>query len=211
MKVVDIYIRFKNPPNLQEHMLRVAKVGLFIHDHWIGENIDRELLKKVCLLHDVGNIVKFNIQKYPHFLGNEIKRADYWMEVQKEVIEKYGTDDHEVTGKMLTEAGINPEIIKTVLDMSYWNAPIISASDNWILKILLYSDLRVSPTGIITIKARLDDVHSRLAHYKGRMDLYEAGLAIEKQIAQKLNITVDDITNESIKRDDDDLLQTELE
>jgi hypothetical protein len=88
---------------------------------------------------------------------------------------------------MLTEAGIDPKIVQAVLDMSYWNAPKIANGNNWILKILLYADLRVSPTGVIPIKARLDDIHSRLAKYKNRMDLYEAGLQIEKQIQEKNN------------------------
>lgn len=211
MTVLDIYTKLKNPPNLQEHMLRVTKVALFIYDHWNGTPIDKDLLLRVTLLHDVGNIVKFNMQKYPHFLGDEIKRVDYWIDVQKEVKEKYGTDDHEVTGKMLSELKVNPIIIQTVLDMSYWNAPIIAKSDNWILKILLYSDLRVSPTGIIPIKERLDDVHSRLEKYKERMDLYEEGLEIENQIQQNVSCKLSDITNETTQADENQFLALQIE
>lgn len=211
MTVLDIYTKLKNPPNLQEHMLRAAKVGLFIYDHWKGNPIDRDLLLQVILLHDVGNIVKFEMHKYPHFLGDEQKRINYWIEVQQEVIEKYGSDDHEVTGKMLSELKINPSIVKNVLDMSYFNAVLIARSDNWILKILLYADLRVSPTGIIPIRKRLDDVHSRLEKYKKRPDLYAAGIEIENQVQQNMDCNVSEITNENVVQDDNQFLTLQID
>jgi hypothetical protein len=211
MKVIDVYTRFKNPPNLQQHMLQVAKVGLFIQEHWKAESIDKVLLTKVLLLHDIGNIVKFDIQRYPHFLGEaERERAGYWLQVQKEIIQKYGSDDHEVTEKMLQEANIDPEVIKIVVAMSYTNAVTIAASQDWILKILLYADLRVSPTGIISLKDRLDDVHTRLPKYKERNDLYDAGFLIEQQIQSNLNVPVSDITDEKVAVDDALLLHTTL-
>ena len=211
MTIYQIYTKLKNPPNLQKHMLRVTKVGLFIYDHWTGEPINNDLLLKAALLHDVGNIVKFNIEKYPHFLGEEQKRANYWIKAQKEIIEKYGTDDHKATREMLTELGVNPEVTQIVFDKSYPNGPKIAQSNNWILKILLYSDLRVSPTGVISIKERLDDLHSRLEKYKNREDLYEAGLQIEHQVQENMTIDVSNITDERIARGDTQLLSTEIE
>jgi hypothetical protein len=159
----------------------------------------------------VGNIVKFNIQKYPQFLGEEQSRAQYWMEVQEEMIKKYGTDDHLTTKQMLTELEISQEIVNNVYEMSYWNAPVIKSGDNWVLKILLYSDLRVSPSGIISIKERLDDVHARLEKYKDRTDLYDAGLDIEKQIQENLTVSVLDINDNSTKVDDKELLGIQID
>lgn len=211
MTIAEIYTKLKNPPNLQEHMLQVAKVALFIFEHWKGSEINKSSLITAALLHDVGNIVKFDIEKYPHFLGTEQKRADYWMRLQKEVIEKYGTDDHKVTEQMLTELGVNPEIIKTILEMSYWNVLEISKSDNWILKILLYADLRVSPQGVIPIRQRLDDLYTRLEKYKNRMDLYELGLEIEKQIQQHLTTGVSNITDETIAVDEKPFKEFQIE
>ncbi len=211
MKVIDVYTRFKNPPNLQQHMLRVAKVGLFIQKNWKAEPIDKDLLTKVLLLHDIGNIVKFDIQKYPHFLGEvERERADYWLAVQKETIQKYGYDDHAVTEKMLQETNIDSAVVKIVVAMSYTNAVTIAASQDWILKILLYADLRVSPTGIIPLKDRLDDVHTRLPKYKDRNDLYDAGVLIEQQVQSNITVPVSDITNDNVAIDDEYLLHTIL-
>ena len=211
MTISEIYRALKNPPNLQQHMLRVAKVSLFILNHWQGKPIHKELLIKAALLHDVGNIVKFNIKKYPHFLGEEQNRAQYWIAVQEEMIKKYGTDDHLTTKSMLNELGVADKIVNTIYSMSYWNAPAIKDSDDWVLKILLYSDLRVSPNGIISIRERLDDLYSRLEKYKNRIDLSNAGTEIEKQIQQNLNANIIDINDETTKTDENKLLKIQVE
>lgn len=210
MTIVEIYKILNNPPNLQEHQIRTARVSLYIANYWQGEPIDKELLLSVALLHDVGNIVKFDIEKYPHFLGKEQERAEYWKSIQKEMVAKYGTDDHRVTKQMLTELGVSEEIVNTIYAMSYPNAPEIVSSDNWILKILLYSDLRVSPTGIISIRERLDDVHSRLEKYKNRQDLYESGIALENQIQEHIAGKAEDITDETTETDEEKLLQIQV-
>lgn len=171
MTVQEIYIKLQNPPNLQNHMVQVAKVALFIYDHWNGDSLDKHLLLQTTLLHDVGNIVKFDIQKYPEYMGAEKSRIDYWMKVQKEIIDKYGADDHAVTEKMLSELKIDPIVIDNILSKSYSNTITIAKSDNWILKILLYADLRVSPTGVISLRERLDEVRERLEKYRDRIDL----------------------------------------
>lgn len=91
MAIQDIYSKFAIAPNLQRHMLTVTKLALFLCDHWQGPPIGKELLTKACLLHDLGNIVKFDLEKYPHFLEEEQGRVEYWKQKQKEIIAKYGT------------------------------------------------------------------------------------------------------------------------
>lgn len=71
MTIKEIYKMFRVPPNLQEHMIRVAKVARFIFDHWVGPKLDWQKLEKICLLHDLGNVVKFDLDRYPEFLGRE--------------------------------------------------------------------------------------------------------------------------------------------
>ena len=71
MKVVEVYKKFGIPPNLQEHMLRVFEVTSYIEKHWKGETVDWDLAKKIALLHDLGNVVKFDFDKHPEFLGSE--------------------------------------------------------------------------------------------------------------------------------------------
>ena len=211
MTVQEIYTKLQNPLNLQEHMLSVAKVAMFIYDHWNGDSLDKDLLLQTTLLHDVGNIVKFDMQKYPEYMGEEQSRIDYWMKVQKEIIDKYGADDHSVTEKMLSEFKIDPIVINNILSKSYSNTIGIVKSDNWILKILLYADLRVSPTGVISLRKRLDEVRERLEKYKDRTDLYEAAIEVENQIQQNISCNVSEITDKRIAQSDSPFLGLKIE
>jgi len=79
MKLLEVYKKFGSPPNLQEHMLRVCGVTTYIGKHWIGkEGVDWVRVKAISLLHDIGNVVKLDFEKYPQFLGEEIKNVDHW-------------------------------------------------------------------------------------------------------------------------------------
>ena len=47
-------------PNLAMHQLRVAGVAMQICES-LDTNIDTNSVVKACLLHDMGNIIKFNL------------------------------------------------------------------------------------------------------------------------------------------------------
>lgn len=209
MTIAEIYDQLGITPNLQEHMLRVTSVALFIQKHWIGEQLDPELLKTMLMLHDVGNIVKFDFDKYPEFLGDEIKRVDYWKDKQKETITKYGADDHDATVAMLEELRISSQISQRIYDMGYWNVKVISERNDWMLKVALYSDLRVGPMGILSMTDRVNDIHDRLAKYKNKPELIGYSQELEKQIQENMDAPVDRITDEDIETDRS-LLQLEL-
>lgn len=213
MKVRGIYKKYKIIPNLQEHMLRVTKVVLFIIDHWQGRKIDKELIKKAALMHDLGNIVKFDFVKNRDLSGNEHRRLDYWLEVQKEMIKKYGKNDHQATKKMLEEMGIDSEILEIIMSKSFHHSMKMEKSDNWSLKILFYADLRVGPFGIASLKERFKEVIPRLKIYREADNLNElvkACYRIEKQIQKNLDVDLSEITDELIERDDTELLNTEI-
>lgn len=198
MNIAEIYEKLGISPNLQEHMLRVTSVSLYILQHWNGPEIQSNTLQSILLLHDVGNIVKFDLQKNPEFLGDEIKRIDYWTKRQAETVEKYGTDDHEATMAMLEELGIPDEIRQRIYGMSYWDVENVKNGSDWYLKIALYSDLRVGPFGILTLQERLDDLHTRLEKYRIRPELIGSAKELENHIKERLNISVDTISNETI-------------
>lgn len=183
MTIGDLYTKYTIPPNLQEHMISVATVAKYVCDHWKTSNINPTDIIIACLLHDMGNIVKFDLIKYPHFLGKvEQKRIKFWVKVKQKMIDKFGTDDHEATHKVLEDAGISSYIIKLVNDMSPFNAEAIVKGTDWNLKIMLYADLRVGPMGIIPLKTRLDDIFTRLEKFKGRTDIYDAAIQLDQQI-----------------------------
>jgi hypothetical protein len=182
VEIRSIYERFSVPPNLQGHMLRVAAVAEIVAGRCKEATIDLAELTAACLLHDLGNIVKFDMEKYPQYLGAEIARKSHWKNVQRDMIERYGADDHEATAKMLEEAGVPVPIQELIGYKSFPNAIKIANENDWASKIFLYADLRVAPFGIIPLEERLNELLLRLEKYRGRTDLADAARRIEAQL-----------------------------
>lgn len=209
MKINEIYKKLGIPPNLQEHMFRVCGIVSLIQRHWKGEeNIDWDLTRKMALLHDLGNIVKFDYEKHPEFLGDERKNIEYWKKIQGEIIKKYGSDDNEATRKMLLEIGIDQETADTIFDKRFVNSVHTSQSKKWFLIIVYYADLRALPLRIGSLEERIADIRERYTNYVSRPDfedLVSACETIEKQIQTNINASVTEINektvNEVINRD----------
>ena len=154
-----------------------------------------------------------DLDKHPEFLDKEQVNIDYWKKVQKQIIQKYGTDDHEATKKMLAEIGANEEIAEIVLNKSFDKSLGVKSSSNWALKILYYADFRTLPAGIGTLEERIADVKARMPKYTSRSDfedLVAAGREIEKQLQQNLNVPVSEINDGSVKIDTESFLDLEI-
>lgn len=206
MKIIEVYEKFKISPNLQDHMLRVCGIVEYIQKHWIGEAVDWNLTKKIALLHDLGNIVKFDFDKHPEFLGEEQKNVEYWKGVQSEIIKKYGSDDHEAIKKMLNELGIDEKSKEIIFSKRFGNSVAVKNSDNWVLKIMYYADLRTLPNGIGSLEDRISDVKDRMPKYTTRPDfdsLVDSCRGIEKQLQPNLNVSVEEINDSNIALDKD--------
>ncbi len=205
MKIREIYQKFGVPPNLAEHMLRVAGVARFICRCWKEKTApDEKTVLRVALLHDLGNIVRFDFENHPEFLGKEQKNAGYWKKIQAKTIQKYGKDDHEATKKMLTELGIDKNSQETILNKSFGNSKEVRDSNNWILKIIYYADLRVLPLGIGSLKERLADIKNRIPKYAERTDfedLVSACREVEKQLQTKAVFSKEEINDKNIPLD----------
>ncbi len=176
MKIKDIYAHYAIPKNLQEHMLRVTRVGMLITDNWNGQ-INRKLIVNAALVHDLANIVKFKVEE-----GTELALA------KKEMIRKYGGDDHLATEKMLRELKSGEEIIELVQKKSFGNVIEVANGTNWPLKVLLYADMRVAPSGVTEMETRLKEAIARIDKYKEsqlKEKLLESARVIEKQIQEK--------------------------
>ena len=73
--ILEIYKEHNVMPNLQEHMLRVAAVASLICDN-CTEKLNKEDIITACLLHDIGNIVQFQLSYFPEF--NKPQGIEYW-------------------------------------------------------------------------------------------------------------------------------------
>jgi len=201
MTIKDVYNTYGIPPNLQEHMIRVASVVAHIEEHWIGPTVEWKIAIQTALLHDIGNIVKFDLDNHPEFLGEGQNDLECWRNKQQEMIKTYGSDDHEATRKILFELDVDKNIIETILLKSFSNSINTKNSNNWILKILYYADLRVLPFGIGTLDNRINDVKDRMPKYTNRPDfmiLVNACYDIESQIQDNLDIQINEMSNETI-------------
>src|SRR5690349_16753955 len=114
MKILDIYKKYAITPMLQMHQLRAAAVGNLIADNWKNEKLNKSAVVQTLLIHDMGNIIKFDLDNFPQLLGEEIKKIDFWKQTQKDFIAKYGVDEHIATQQIAKEIGA-PKNVQYIL------------------------------------------------------------------------------------------------
>ena len=199
MNIIEIYNKYYLPENLQLHMLRVAACSNLIIDNWKGKELDKEAIIRVCLLHDMGNMVKI-----PEDFSND----EEFIKIRRKYFEKYGTNDHEINLEIGQVEGLSKKEL-IILDgkRSRKNEETLK-SDSYEIKICAYCDQRVAPDGVVDLKARLEDAKVR---YKNKPlsvwsneekanHLIECALGIERQVMENCNIVPEDINDENIEK-----------
>ncbi len=199
MPVKHIYKKYKIMPNLQEHMLRTAAVASLICDNF-DEPLPKEEIINACLLHDMGNIVKFELNLFPEF--NKPEGIEYWQNVQNEYKEKYGNDEYIVHTKIVREIGVSDRVLELINSIDFFGVPNTATGEDFGKKIIEYCDDRIGPLGVVSLEQRFVDLRKRYGHIKENVparDAFEKAVTqIEKQIFAKCKIKPEDITNESI-------------
>lgn len=206
--IKQIYTKYNVPPNLQEHMYRVAAVSSLICDNWKLDNISKDDIIAVALVHDLGNIVKmdFESEQGLKMIGNEINNLDFWKEVKQKTINKYGSDDHIVTEQILNELLIDSNLITITKEHIFKNGENLIDSNSWNKKFAYYSDLRVGPYGVLTLEQRFTDLKERYKKkgqnyiYDPKLDiLIECAFKIEKQLLDNTKLKQEMINDQNIK------------
>ncbi len=198
MNILHIYKEYHLPENLQMHMLRVAACSNLIIDNWSGPEIDKKAIIRVCLLHDMGNIVK---------IPEDFSKDEDFLKIRKKYFDKYGANDHEINLEIGKLEGLTEREIE-ILDgkRSRKNEETLK-SNSYERKICAYCDQRVAPNGVVELKERLEDAKIR---YKNKPlsvwsneeeanHLIECALGIERQIMKYCSINPKDINDKSIK------------
>jgi hypothetical protein len=189
-------------PILQIHQLRVAAGAKQLCDS-LDVPVNTDSIVQACLLHDMGNIIKFQLDYFPE--SNEPEGIAYWQGVQEEYFAKYGTDEHHATLEILKELNVSPYVYNLV---DHIDAPRVQevASDNDLgEKICIYMDNRVTPHGIVSILERNEEVKERYKKHPHAFDEEKRALflkhvyAIEEQLFSHSSIKPEDITDESAK------------
>lgn len=190
MTIKDVYEKYQIMPQLATHMLRVAGVGKLILDGWKGE-IDHDLVIRTLLLHDMGNIVKFNLTEAGQQKLKSAEPVDlpHWRKVQQEFWNKYGRDTHKVTKKIVRELEQNS--VNEVMDQEHIiyfsndRRKILEQSSA--AQILLYADTRVTPFGVTTLEERIADLCRRYSQPIENFGyMYELEKAIQVMTAADL-------------------------
>lgn len=162
MNILDIYETYKVPPNLQEHMLRVAYVGREISAGWLAKGeVDTARIVKTLLTHDMANILKYDFKASAHLMGSEQKNIGYWRQVQKECGVKYGSNEHFATMAIVREIGLDTRSLSILENMPAVNNANRIPDGDWELKICFYADFRVAPFSVTGYEKRMDDLIDR--------------------------------------------------
>ena len=220
MKILEIYEKYQIMPQLQEHQLRVAGVAGVICENFnplpirlslrAGSNpphkgegtasIDGMNIVKACLLHDMGNILKFDLKKSHIFLKKEID-VEFWEKVKEEYREKYGSDEHQASLEIAKEIGVSQRVLELIDCIEFSKVEENLNSTDFGKKICEYSDDRVGFLGVMSMEERFADLRARYAHRHTQWGAEEARQKfetsvreIEKQIFIHCNIKPEDIT-----------------
>jgi hypothetical protein len=192
MNIGQAYEIYQIMPQLSLHMRRVAGVGKLILEGWQGV-IDRDLVLKSLLLHDMGNIVKFDLAS-PLM---PIENMDYWMQVQQNFWKKYGRDTHEATKAIIRE--LKQDQVNKVMDEEHdgYSTGDTSKllSKDWPAKILAYCDVRVVPSGVTTLEERIKDLSNR---YHKPVEWYDFLYQLEENLRVMTTTNLEQITEETV-------------
>lgn len=209
MKISDVYKQYKIMPSLQLHMLRVASVSKIISDSFSHE-INKTNIITACLLHDMGNILKFNMDLFPEFFQPEGKA--YWQNVKDEFHNKYGSDEHEATIAICRDVGVEERIIELVDAFRFSLAKENYENNDMDCVICVYSDMRVEPHGVVSLEKRLEDGQKRFKlnkpNYSSNELFVEMSSYLQKmedKIFSHIAIKPEDITVESVQNSIEEL------
>jgi hypothetical protein len=200
-KITDIYEEYKIMPNLKMHQLRVAAVAKQICES-LSLDIDKDVFIRVCLLHDMGNIIKSKLDYFPEFLQPE--GIEYWQDIKDSFIEKYGSDEHEATIKIIKELGLEDRVVELAGENRFSYMCTHLKGEDFMQKLIHYADGRVGPHGILSFDERMQDAGKRYENHSLSIDkkehdrLVDCGKDIEKQIFAHSKIKPEDITDESV-------------
>jgi hypothetical protein len=186
--IENIYDHYKIPPTLALHMLRVAAVADIVCEQAKVE-VPREDIVRACLLHDMGNIIKFDLDRIP--AGLDMGDVGYWKEVQREYVEKYGYDEHEATVRIAREIGAPESVVRIIEDIGTTYAAHAFEGHDMPVLVATYADFRVTPRAVVSLDERIRDLLERYAGtekyepYKRTTEVYHA---IEAYVVRELGL-----------------------
>lgn len=204
--ITEIYQAYCLMMNLQQHQLRVAAVASTIWS-WllpqVQQDVDQNNVILACLLHDMGNTIKFNLTLFPEFL--EPEGVEYWQNVKDRYLKQFGTDEHLASEKIAADLGVDTKVLRYIESVGFQQAQDNLSTTDWGQKICDYADVRVGPYGVITLEERFVDLRDRYgttfaqpSDETKRTDFELAHLEIERQIQSVCTQPLSQLTDHTI-------------
>lgn len=159
--ILELYDHYQILPNLREHQFRVAGVaaGLLRLLQIGGE--ERLDVLKAALLHDMGNILKFNLTPPNIFIAdNELPK---WQRVKQEFSDRYGNNVHEATQKIANEIGVNEHVLTLIRAVDFHLLEENTHGAPLLFTLMQYADMRVAPHSVTSLQERFEDGRRRYA------------------------------------------------
>ena len=160
MTPLALYARYRIYRGLQMHQLRVAAVARALAQA-SREPVDADLVTRVGLFHDMGNIIKADLPRFQEFL--EPEGLTFWETVKQDFIAQYGTDEHAATAAICRDIGLSETERELIANMRFSRTQWILEEGSLAQKICKYADMRVSPWGIVPMRERLAEARERYA------------------------------------------------
>lgn len=194
---------YKILPNLKDHLLDVASLTALICRNYKEElPVSYDDAIKAAILHDIGNMAKSDPDTLGSYLDVNEHDLELWKDRLKAFKDKYGYNDHEVTQRLLRELKVPSNISQAIQNKSFGNIIANASSDDLLVKLISYADLRINPNGIVSVQERLEYIKNRYPKYSEREDfdqMCQAALDLELEVQKSTNVDLQSITSEQLK------------
>lgn len=193
----ELYTKYRIMPSLQLHQLRVAAVAKIICDGY-KTPLQKDTVILECLFHDMGNIVKSDLGRFPEFVQPEGR--EYWEAVKKDFMQTYGGEQHAAHAGIARDIGLPESVVAIMHATGYSKLRDIAADGSTELKICQYADLRAGPHGIVSLEERFRDFSERYASKDDAVQLenLNAGKQIEQELFSHVLFKPEDINDASV-------------
>jgi len=206
--IQEIYSKFPVPINLKRHMLMVGGVAEILCDN-SKVKINKEEIIAAALIHDLGNVIKMHFEKdytWRHLLDKkDLGKLDYYKEKQEEFRKKYGESAELANQKIAKELKAPKKVVgllkPRVIKVKNGKGIVAKSFEK---QLLLYSDLRVAPKGVVPLRTRLEEYAKRYAFSEdpektAHSNIYiNTATKMEKNIFRKIKIKPEEITQKTV-------------
>lgn len=185
------------PQNLQNHMLYVASLSQIILENWTENNFDQDSIIKASLFHDIGKPLRFDLSKQAQFgmSENDIKKLK---KLQDYLKSKYD-NEHQATVAICQDLGLSVKAVEIVNNLEWSYIPKLLKVQNIESLIPIYCDMRIGPSGVVTLTERLEELDKRIGiiNFEERIS---NGTLLEQKIKENVKIDLNSISNDQINK-----------